>query len=192
MNCSKEFEVYPSRLKNGVVVKTCSTKCKFEYMKKEETDNRKLVKCDHCGKEYLLYNYRNEKTINNFCSYKCQGLSKSKSIEKTCEVCSKTFLSKQSSQTNARFCSMECRKISGSYRGKKLNGRYYDTNKWKRLRTLCMIRDKNKCQVCGVVSEKNEVHHVIPRNEGGQDILDNLICVCKSCHVKLDAKLMNL
>lgn len=34
----------------------------------------------------------------------------------------------------------------------------------------------------------NEVHHVIPKRDGGGDNWDNLMSLCKECHSKLTAK----
>lgn len=47
------------------------------------------------------------------------------------------------------------------------------------------VREQNdKCELCG--SQRSlEVHHIIPVAFGGDDSLDNLICVCNSCHGKL-------
>lgn len=47
-----------------------------------------------------------------------------------------------------------------------------------------VIDDAGECELCG--SKRNlEVHHCVPVVCGGDDSDDNLICVCRSCHVKL-------
>ncbi len=43
------------------------------------------------------------------------------------------------------------------------------------------------CRVCdsrGPVAVRGllELHHVIPRDRGGDDLADNLVCVCHHCH----------
>jgi 5-methylcytosine-specific restriction enzyme A len=59
-------------------------------------------------------------------------------------------------------------------------------------------RFENTCAVCRtriVVSKSklySEVHHIIPLNENGLDRLDNMICVCPTCHVKLDLKILKI
>lgn len=40
-------------------------------------------------------------------------------------------------------------------------------------------RDK-WCVICGKRGE--EVHHVTFRSQGGKDVSDNLVLLCKSCH----------
>jgi hypothetical protein len=48
-----------------------------------------------------------------------------------------------------------------------------------------------RCQICGTVVESEdgdryaEAHHVKPLAAGGFDLVDNMVCVCPNCHVKL-------
>ena len=42
------------------------------------------------------------------------------------------------------------------------------------------IRDNNMCQVCGAVA--NDIHHIVFRSHGGDDIPENLICLCRHHH----------
>lgn len=41
-----------------------------------------------------------------------------------------------------------------------------------------------RCELCGS-PKKVELHHIVPLVAGGEDVLDNWICICKSCHSKL-------
>lgn len=54
------------------------------------------------------------------------------------------------------------------------------------LQQACFKRDHWTCQDCGFEAEPNQgqVHadHIIPRAEGGDDVLDNLITRCVPCH----------
>lgn len=51
-------------------------------------------------------------------------------------------------------------------------------------------RDGHECQECGVgVGFQNDdavadaqVHHIVPKSEGGGDGLDNLVTLCRGCH----------
>ncbi len=55
-----------------------------------------------------------------------------------------------------------------------------------RLQRACFRRDDWTCVGCGFVGERNagELHadHIVPRAEGGTDILDNLGALCVACH----------
>jgi ribosomal protein L37AE/L43A len=50
----------------------------------------------------------------------------------------------------------------------------------KELSALCKKNADYKCEVCG--EPAIDAHHIIPLEEGGQNTLDNLICVCRACH----------
>lgn len=59
-------------------------------------------------------------------------------------------------------------------------------NIYQKVRQL----DKNKCRVWGC-SEKNgaiEVHHIIPRSQGGATKEWNLICLCSKHHRMITTK----
>jgi hypothetical protein len=66
----------------------------------------------------------------------------------------------------------------------------------RKVKVLC----ENKCQVCGdriKIGESeyySEAHHIQPLGtpHNGKDKLENMICVCPNCHVKLDYGIIRL
>lgn len=44
----------------------------------------------------------------------------------------------------------------------------------------CKERANYRCELCG--SHAIDAHHIIPLEERGPNTLDNLVCVCRSCH----------
>jgi len=42
----------------------------------------------------------------------------------------------------------------------------------------------DECQICGAKGIVN-VHHILPREEGGKSILENLALLCSVCHGKI-------
>jgi 5-methylcytosine-specific restriction endonuclease McrA len=52
---------------------------------------------------------------------------------------------------------------------------------YRLLRKQVLERDGWRCQNCGS-SANLQVHHIRKRSELGDDILDNLIALCASCH----------
>lgn len=52
------------------------------------------------------------------------------------------------------------------------------------LRREILERDSEKCMECNEYGSL--VHHVIPKVLGGADHPDNLITVCKKCHMKIE------
>lgn len=52
------------------------------------------------------------------------------------------------------------------------------------LRKATILRDGNRCKMCGKSECRLEAHHITPRRLGGRDILSNLITLCEKCHKK--------
>jgi len=69
---------------------------------------------------------------------------------------------------------------------------FYTTRKWKELRKKTLLRDGNKCQSCGTSEPPFLVHHKEEREKGGKDELENLVTLCKSCHMKAHDELVKL
>ena len=120
-----------------------------------------------------------------------------------CEICGKGFETHPGRET--RFCSRKChgkfisKTQSGeghpNWKGGKVN--YYGEN-WQQQRDKARKRDDGECQICSVTEEELDreldVHHITPvrifKDNYGEmwwkkaNKLDNLICVCQSCHQK--------
>lgn len=47
-----------------------------------------------------------------------------------------------------------------------------------------MKRDKHSCQYCGATQGPMTIDHVVPRNLGGTDTWENLVCACVKCNNK--------
>jgi HNH endonuclease len=53
---------------------------------------------------------------------------------------------------------------------------------WQQLRQQALERDRYACRECGQSPSILDIHHIIPRRQGGLDRLDNLISYCRPCH----------
>lgn len=56
---------------------------------------------------------------------------------------------------------------------------------WHAIREAVIERDEEVCMMCGATpsyGDELEVHHIIPRAEGGSHHPLNLITLCKHCH----------
>ena len=81
-----------------------------------------------------------------------------------------------------------CRYWSKGRWGKDKNGL-----SWKTQRRLAWERDDFTCQHCGErKSRKPDVHHINPWMNSHSHALDNLICLCQSCHLKEEAKVQEV
>lgn len=55
------------------------------------------------------------------------------------------------------------------------------TARWRKIRETILIRDGRMCVVCGS-EEGLQVDHIVERQHGGGDHLDNLQTLCEICH----------
>lgn len=64
--------------------------------------------------------------------------------------------------------------------------KHYSTERWKRVRKRVLRRDP-VCQMCEE-RPAEEVDHITPLAEGGDDSMENLQGLCESCHSKKTIK----
>ena len=55
-------------------------------------------------------------------------------------------------------------------------------NKMKDLRRVVIERDGFRCVYCGSETGPFEADHVMPKSRGGLDVLENLVCACRTCN----------
>ena len=58
---------------------------------------------------------------------------------------------------------------------------------WKRIRDR-KIKENPLCEEClknGIYKAAEEVHHILPLADGGRSTQDNLMSLCRSCHLKM-------
>ena len=79
------------------------------------------------------------------------------------------------------------------YRPKSDQALFYDSAEWAEIRALVLLRDVAACRRCGT-GENLSVHHVVPRDSGGSDEINNLVTLCLSCHdaVELDPSTLQI
>lgn len=172
--CNKETLVNKAVISGNLPV-YCSSECKslrYEH------------NCEICDKYF-----RNSKADTRTCSRSCQTeLRRRKVIKVKCYLCNLEFERPTSDVYEGKrvFCSKKCRDNQHSLD----NPSRYGTN-WKSMRKKAIIRDNNKCTVCGK-SDELEVHHLIKlktfKNPNDANYLDNLKTVCNSCHKDLESK----
>lgn len=60
-----------------------------------------------------------------------------------------------------------------------------ETKGFYNVKQAVLSRDKYTCQICGEKQEKFDVHHIIPKSQGGSNSIKNLITLCGKCHHKV-------
>lgn len=56
---------------------------------------------------------------------------------------------------------------------------------------LFFERADRQCEYCGESVDQPDVHHIVPRSEGGLNERSNLIVLCPNCHRKADSGLIS-
>jgi 5-methylcytosine-specific restriction endonuclease McrA len=155
--------------------------------------------CQHCNKPFLAEGAQRYRKI--FCSTDCkfQALNERRVIEKTCPKCKQPFRGVKTGVPECKSCRQEGEKSHTWLGGHKYwqegkLGRDPQGLSWKVQRQLAWDRDNYTCQEpdCGKTmaetGRKPDVDHVRPYRISQSHALDNLLCRCKSCHKKAEAK----
>ena len=64
-------------------------------------------------------------------------------------------------------------------------------NNWRRIRAM-YVKQHPLCEEClkqGKLVPVEEVHHIVPLSQGGNNKFSNLMSLCRSCHTKIHFKL---
>ena len=193
--CGAEFPIqFPSISK-----KYCSQKCSRSPFRKG-----KRWTCERCGKAFTPSGYSK---AQRFCSRSCwfewhsgENHQQYDSIELTCGWCGSNFKRNkyEISKSKNHYCCHDCSskahslKMRGMKRGIPQQAGYYTIAEWRNLRQMALERDGFKCVRCGMTESQHKlkykqslhVDHIIRRRDGGDDLVDNLQCLCCVCHVK--------
>lgn len=71
------------------------------------------------------------------------------------------------------------------YQPRQEDAAYFASSEWRRLKQQVFNRDDHRCQRCQKqyrISRPLGAHHIIPRQAGGPDEMENLITLCHPCH----------
>jgi 5-methylcytosine-specific restriction protein A len=61
----------------------------------------------------------------------------------------------------------------------------YYGGEWSKI-SKSFLQKNPFCELCGAKSQI--AHHIVEREDGGEDVEENLLAVCNTCHNKLHAK----
>ena len=152
-----------------------------------------IKSCEHCNKEFK------SRKRTRFCSRACVNAKTcKKEYARICIDCKEIKFFKENSK------SQRCLACAQAYHSGNENPRWrgghkhwspgrYSKDKndlsWKTQRRLAWKRDNELCQHCHEKkNRKPDVHHIIPWMNSQSHALDNLICLCQSCHLKEEAR----
>lgn len=187
--------------------------CSRECQKAAEAEKKALnyIPCPVCGKLFYMPPYRVKRlkrVASATCSPECRlVLLGWGSRILYCKWCGEGFRRRNGETAKNPFCSRECMgkwnsehrrgEESPSWKGGYLP--YYGKD-WIRNRRIARARDNVTCQHCGITQSKAgytlEIHHKIPvrlfKNRNDANAIDNLITLCRPCHVRADVEARRL
>jgi hypothetical protein len=145
---------------------------------------KRLLVCELCGVDYWAGNALSKK-----CST-CRGKENKTDLEEEhrCPVCGKLFLIPSTRRVSKKkYCSDECRHVVGRIRSAAFSENNKYAGCYSKIRFLVLLRDKFQCKYCGrspyVHGAVLHVDHVLPRDKGGKDEVENLITSCFDCNL---------
>lgn len=138
--------------------------------------------CHNCGKK--IYRRPSQLLAGNvFCSRKCTGKAQ-RTNEKKCPECGKIFYAQSGGRQ--KNCSVRC--ANKSRRGLKYDGKRRKSNavRGNKLKERLAKKRGGECEECGHQNYNIlQVHHVIPKSEGGSSKNENLMLLCPNCHITI-------
>lgn len=185
--CNKAFRVRkrPDRPDNQ---KFCSRQCYQIWRKQNEGSGKVTEPCTMCGTPVERWPSQMHSAV--FCSKSCANKYNHQNANETrkdkgrnrvamkCAHCGDTFYAPPSALDKYKYCSRKCynehRTIDDSF-----------TN----FRNRALKAFEHECIICGF-SIAVQVHHIVPRSEGGSNDIDNAAVLCPNHHVMADRGLI--
>lgn len=175
----------------------CSGEC---YHKSDR--ERVTLDCDECDSTFEKWPSQISED-NNFCSHQCRGKFVRANPNTECSFCGEEIHKPPSriDKYENVYCSHECanenRRGDGSIHWKEGVYSLY-TGGWGTHRREALERDQYRCRECGMSDAAHhntydrqlEVHHITPLrtfdDPADAHYLDNLLTVCKECHMQIE------
>jgi len=96
--------------------------------------------------------------------------------------------------TTSQYCEIHTRKANQDYNKQRLerDPDFYKRygRRWHEIRDLYISKHPlcERCERAGYLVPAEEVHHIRPLADGGDNSDENLMSVCKSCHSSITMK----
>lgn len=168
--------------------------------------HKHTINCKKCGKEFEIECTDfawNKGKYNKHCSRSCsnshiysdelkqkisEGIKKhNEKVQKekvkqiyeyVCDKCGKKFTSDIRLRKDRKKCCDNCKRKVVHYKEDFSS----ITDLSKRTISKILKRANKECQLCGWNESSCDIHHIIPRKDGGSNDTKNLIVVCPNCH----------
>ena len=147
--------------------------------------------CPVCLSKFKAWPSQNDTTCSNPCFRKWLSLTGSargvNKVDVVCDYCGKPSKRFPSQVKEKNYCNRSCLSKTKTHEN---NGNWRG-GQWKYIQKEVLIRDENRCLVCGfdlVV----DVHHITSRRQGGTDAPENLVTLCPNHHRMTHAGIISI
>lgn len=159
----------------------CSRRCADAWRRTSS-----VIDCAQCGTPFKVFQSEIEKG-RAFCSVSCRAEKKKLRIALTCLHCERMFEVRPARAVVAKYCSWWCFRKATTQLSED-EREYTAHSLYRKNRKIVRERDGFRCVECG--SEENvQVHHKVPYRIFRDHSIDNLECLCLTCHVEADKNL---
>ena len=149
------------------------------------------VECQGCGK--TIYAAANRLGRKKYCSKTCRSSAVNHVVQTQlgvghCVLCGAEYINRIGPAARQKYCSRSCAKTAGDELNNKRRrelrqaGIRLSSRDWRRKAHDYYFK---RCAICGF-DTITEVHHILPRTDGGTDDPDNLIVLCPNHHAMAD------
>lgn len=153
--------------------------------------NGTIKQCAECGQDFYVPASR---LGAQYCSMDCYHNERwnERSQVKKCIICGVEFIT-QPSNTKVT-CGEACSRKYKSQTHKGDKSHFWRGGKtapyvgeWRTRRREALDRDGYRCVLCES-TDRIQVHHIVPYRYSKSHDLNNLVCLCRSCHSKEELK----
>jgi len=173
LNCGEKLKMRYDR-----EVMFCSRKCHYNY-------KSFIVPCGACGKELRVPNC--EKIYRfHFCSRECMSSSQEFTMWRHSQMENPSYFKVGNKINKGKHLSPKTEFKSGDLNPNWKGGtNRYRGEDWEIQKNLALDRDGFSCVRCGSKTDLC-VHHKKPWIDSKDNTLDNLMVLCRSCHIVVE------
>ncbi len=192
--CGINFTKLPSALKR-TEHNFCSTECRRKYQVGKTFPGlrrRSVVTCKYCGDQFEKNDCCIARVGSHYCSRECFAKGTARGNTLACQNCGKDFYRVQSlidKSLGGFFCSHKCFSEWNSGENHYLwlgDDTLYSREFNNTLKLEVRTRDSFACRECGYTEKQLgytlHVHHI--NYDKSDSALDNLLSLCRSCHMQ--------
>jgi ribosomal protein L31 len=177
--CGKEFSVYQA----AAAQKYCSWECRTRQVQ---------LTCEYCGEPFYVKASHAHK--RSTCSRACKMKLATQQGRHPHQGTHRDETTRRRVSDGLKRYYSDAPERHWNFKGGNFSQRRGTYSEWREKRQLARERARFQCEICGKteaeLGKQLSVHHIKPfrlfQSASEANDLNNLICACQSCHMKLE------